>query len=126
MLSQIIRLAAICVLPALFLLARHENPATYFLLFASVASIILMVFHGFRWEIVGMRYRTVFCAVFLVLAGVSMSINHVLLANHAVLWAILLGGVAGTIAFFHFYRNVGTTVGTLELSSPLLEQWVVA
>ena len=125
--TQLMFHALLYLVPAVSLLVQHQSILTYFVLLGSTTLISLSVYHGFRWEIVGIRYRLSFHVLCWVFLGTSLVRNHLLLINDLLISIVCLGCLVGTVFFLKSYGNrKPVEKGKLELSSPLTARSVVA
>ena len=114
------------LVPALFLIGRHESMVVYSLLLACFTFVALCLFHGFRWEILGIKYRAAAYALFLVFVGVSIFRNHALLASQIVASLVCLGCMISTFLFVNVY-TARISGERLSISSPFgAAKWIVA
>lgn len=116
-----------CFIPAVFLLSEHGSAATYFPLLAACALSTVLLHHGFRWEIVGIRYKVAAYGVFYGVAALSIGINDTALFDGGFLAAFFLVLVIAFVVFSQFHRSKTPDGDVLDIASPLAaERWVVS
>jgi len=127
MVMELTLYAALFLVPASFLFSQHRSLAGYLLLLGSCALITLLLYHSFRWEIIGTRYRARFCALFLVLVGISLLRNYPLLAGQLLVSAVCISCLVAILSTAISLRFGVRVDDGLEISTPLIApKWIVA